>query len=54
MENAAPPIKGLLEERHSKFHGSFYTASVVPMSGVCVKHRGKGVCRIPLDSRRTR
>jgi hypothetical protein len=33
MENAAPPIKGLLEEQHGSYNGSFYTASDVPTSG---------------------
>jgi hypothetical protein len=32
MGNAAPPLKGLLEELQSKFNGSFYTASAVPPS----------------------
>jgi hypothetical protein len=53
MGNAAPPITRLREEQHCSHNGSFYTASVVPTSGVCVKHRGKEVCCIQLDSPRS-
>jgi hypothetical protein len=44
MENAAPPSMRLREEQHSALNGSFYTASAVPASGICMKHRGKEVC----------
>ena len=50
MENAAPPLKGLLEELQSKFNGSFYTASAVPPSEEMreVKRRGGMLHTAPL------
>jgi hypothetical protein len=54
MGNAAPPIKGLLEEQHCSYNGSFCCiANAVPTSGVCVEQRGEEACCIQLDSPRS-